>query len=388
MKKVTAATESQDEAYRKPPLEAILNTHDFEDVAANTISPKAWAFYSSAATDLVSHRLNTEIYSRIMLRPRVLRPVQDVDCSSSILGISSSLPIFVAPAAMAGLAHPDGELAIARGAKAEGLLQTISTNASYPLNEIVGSVSSKESPHPWFLQLYVNRDRPKTEELLIHAVKLGVRAIFLTVDCPVAGKREADERLAHDTSLKAPISGGGSQSSFDAKGGGLARKMGLYIDPNLQWTDIPWIAECLLRGQELAGQVGKNRIPIVIKGIQTAADTRRALDCLESGVRGVFLSNHGGRSLDTSPPGILTLLECWKVCPEVFGKLEIYVDGGIRRGTDVVKAVALGAKAVGLGRPFLYSLSYGEEGVRRLVDSKSFVSVGLLRTNQRYSHSG
>lgn len=378
IRKVATPPGSQEQPYRKPTLQAILNSHDFEKVAKRTISPKAWAFYSSAATDLVSHRLNTQIYSRVMFRPRVLRPVLEVDVSSSMLGISTSLPIFVAPAAMARLAHPDGELALARGAKGEGIIQTISTNASYPLNEIVRTVSNEESPHPWFLQLYVNRDRLKTEELLIHAVKLGVRAIFLTVDSPVAGKREADERLAHDISLKAPISGGGSQSSFDTKGGGLARKMGLYIDSNLQWSDIPWIAECLIQGQKLAGQDGKDRIPIVIKGIQTAADTRKALGYLDSGVKGVFLSNHGGRSLDTSPPGIVTLLECWKVCPEVFRKLEIYVDGGIRRGTDVVKAIALGAKAVGIGRPFLYSLSYGEEGVRRLIDSKYFTLVGLI----------
>ena len=356
--------------YTKPPLEAILNAYDFEEVCSRTVSEKAKAFYMSAATDLITHRLNSKIYSKVLFRPRVLRPVRDTDTSSSILGIPMSLPVFVSPAAMARLAHPDGELALARGAKAEGILQVISTNASYPLREIVESVSSPSSPHPWFLQLYVNTNRKQTEDLLVEAVKLGVRGIFLTVDCPVAGKREADERLAHDVSMKAPISGGGSQKPSDSKGGGLARMMGLYIDSNLQWSDIPWIANSLIRGQQAAGSKTDKQIPIVIKGIQTAVDAKLALKYAKYGVKGVYLSNHGGRSLDTSPPAILTLLECWKVCPEIFEKLEVYIDGGIHRGTDVVKALALGATAVGVGRPFLYSLVYGKDGVRKLVNSK------------------
>ena len=363
-------SESIGKPYTKPPLETIINAYDFEEVCSRTISEKAKAFYMSAATDLITHQMNSKIYSKILFRPRVLRPVRDTGTSSSILGIPTSLPVFVAPAAMARLAHPDGELALARGAKAEGILQVISTNASYPLREIVESISNSSSPHPWFLQLYVNRNRKQTEDLLTEAVKLGVRGIFLTVDCPVAGKREADERLAHDISMKAPISGGGSQKSSDAKGGGLARMMGLYIDSNLQWSDIPWIAKSLIQGQQAAGVKTDKQIPIVIKGVQTAADARFALQYEKYGVKSVFLSNHGGRSLDTSPPAILTLLECWKVCPEIFEKLEVYVDGGIHRGTDVVKALSLGATAVGVGRPFLYSLAYGKDGVQKLVNSK------------------
>lgn len=305
-----------------------------------------------------------------MFRPRVLRPVQDVDTRTSILGIPTSLPLFVAPAAMARLAHPDGELALARGAKAEGILQSISTNASYPIHEIVESVSSMESPQPWFLQLYVNKNHKQTEELLVQAVKLGVSAIFLTVDCPVVGKREADERIAHDTSLRAPNSNHSSQKSKDAKGGALARLMGSFVDANLSWDDIPWIADSLVAAQKKNGKNTADRIPIVIKGVQTAADARTVLRYVEYGVKGVYLSNHGGRSLDTSPPAILTLLEMWKVCPELFQTLEVYVDGGIKRGTDIVKAIALGATAVGIGRPALYSLCYGQEGVEHLIRSK------------------
>jgi L-lactate dehydrogenase (cytochrome) len=361
----------REESYVRPPLSAILNAADFEEVAQKSFTPKAWAFYSSAATDLISHRLNNSIYSRVLFRPRVLRNVTNVSTHSKILDIPVSLPIFIAPCAMARLAHPDGELAQARGAKAEGILQAISTNASFPLAEIVDSISttsarSQDSAYPFFLQLYVNKSRAQTASLLHSAVALGVKAIFLTVDCPVAGKREADERLAHDVSLRAPNSEHSAATATDAKGGGLARLMGQFIDASLSWEDIAWVNKCLEEGLSKHGL--NRKIPIILKGIQTASDARHALQYVNYGVRGLVLSNHGGRSLDTSPPALITLLECWKLCPEIFDRFEIFIDGGIRRGTDVVKALCLGATAVGIGRPFLYAVGYGEDGVRKLVD--------------------
>lgn len=231
------------------------------------------------------------------------------------------------------------------------------------------------------LQLYVNSERQKTVDLLRKARELGVRAIFVTVDAPIPGKREADERIAAGN-LSSPVSG--AVAVNDKKGGGLGRVMAKYIDSTLCWDDLKWI-------REAAG------VPIVLKGIQTAADAKKAA---EYGAQGILLSNHGGRSLDTYvshllslktvdptdptiyrvQPAIVTLLEIHKQCPEVLSKLEIYVDGGIRRGTDILKALALGATAVGIGRPCLYSLAYGQEGVEHLIESMLFpLNIGFVR---------
>ncbi|KAL2040119.1 hypothetical protein N7G274_007022 [Stereocaulon virgatum] len=345
--------------YEKPELFRLISTYDLEEVAQNTLTAKAWAFYSSAATDLVTHRGNSNLYRRIMLRPRVMRNVAEVTTKRSILGCPSSAPFFVSPAAMARLAHPDGECAIARGCASEGVIQCVSNNASYPLADII---SSGTSTQPFFLQLYVNADRAKTIQLLHKAHELGIKAIFVTVDAHVPGKREADERIAAENVASA-ISG--AVASNDKKGGGMGRLMGQYIDKTLSWTDIPWIQET-------------SRLPVVVKGVQSAADARIAVSY---GVKGIMLSNHGGRSLDTSQPAILTLLELHRICPEVFNQVEVYIDGGIMRGSDILKALCLGATAVGVGRPFLYSLCYGQEGVEHLCE----ILKDELETSMRLS---
>ena len=264
----------------RPRLESLISVHDFEDVARRVYNEKTFAFYSSAATDLISHRANLKSYRKLMLRPRVLRNVEVVSTRRSILGCDSDAPFFVSPAAMARLAHPDGELAIARGCGAQGIIHTISSNASYPLSEIVKAGRPNQ---PFFLQLYVNSDRSKTEQLLRKARSLGIRAIFVTVDAPIPGKREADERIsaAAAGNLSSPVSG--AVASNDKKGGGLGRVMARYIDPTLCWEDLAWI-------RKVSG------LPLILKGIQTAAD---AVKAVEYGVQGIMLSNHGGRSLDT-----------------------------------------------------------------------------------------
>ena len=340
----TNRTMSKD-VYAKPELHKIISSKDFEDVAEKTLTPKGWAFYSSAATDLVTHGNNASFYRRIMLRPRVMRDVRKADTTCSILGCHSSAPFFVSPAAMARLAHKDGEIALARGCASEGIIQCISSNAAFPLQSIVEGGIANQS---FFFQLYVHAEREKTTQLLQKAHDLGMKAIFVTVDAHIPGKREADERLAADNTMASAISG--AKASNDKKGGGMGRLMGQYLDKSLSWHDIPWLKEA-------------SRLPIVIKGIQCAADAKKAMefDC-----QGILVSNHGGRSLDTAPPSILTLLELHAVCPEVFDRMEVLVDGGLTRGSDMLKALALGARAVGVGRPFLYSLTYGQEGVEHL----------------------
>ncbi|KAI8260569.1 Cytochrome b2 [Colletotrichum sp. SAR11_239] len=328
-----------------PPLETILSAPDLTAVASKALTPKTWAFYSSAATDLITHTKNKELTRRIMIRPRILRNVSHVDFKTNILGFETSAPFFISPAAMAKLVHPDGELALSRGAANEGIIQIISSNASYTLKSIVNAAPPNQ---PFFFQLYINAERHKTIEILRSAKALGIKAIFVTVDAPVPGKREADERAAQAGTIRSAISN--AESSKDKKGSGLGRLMAQYIDKSITWEDLTWIREA-------------SGVPIVLKGVQTADDVRLAV---EYGVDGVLLSNHGGRSLDGAQASILVLLELREQCPEVFDKLEVYIDGGFERGSDILKAIALGATAVGVGRPFLYSLVYGQEGVEHL----------------------
>ncbi|KAH7050146.1 cytochrome b2 [Macrophomina phaseolina] len=329
----------------KPELRKLISAEDFAKVASKHLTAKTWAFYSSAATDLVSFGWNKSLLRRIMLRPRVLRDVSNVDLRTTMLGCATEAPFFISPAAMARLAHPDGELALSRAAGSEGIIQCISNNASFPLASIV---KAGVPGQPFFLQLYVNSNREETAKLLRKAKELGVKGVFVTVDAPVPGKREADERIAAER-VSAAISG--AVATNDKKGGGLGRVMGAYIDKSLNWNDLAWI-------QEVSG------LPVVLKGVQTAEDARKAL---KYGVKGIMLSNHGGRSLDTAQSSILILMELHKHSPEVFETMEVYVDGGFERGTDILKAIALGATAVGIGRPFLYSLAYGEEGASHLI---------------------
>jgi L-lactate dehydrogenase (cytochrome) len=276
-----------------------------------------------------------------------------------MLGQKMAVPIFCSPAAFVKLVHPDGEKELAKGCKSAGVPQCISTAASFPVEEIIGA--AKEGSYgdgigtdmPFFFQLYVDKQRNKSERLLKHVERLGTKAIFVTVDAPVAGKREADERVKADESLSAPMSG--EKAKNDKKGGSLGRIMAGFIDPTLSWSDIPWLRSC-------------TSLPLILKGVQTAMDAKRAM---EEGIDGIILSNHGGRSLDTSPPPILLLLELQKCCPEVFDRMEVFVDGGIMRGTDIFKALCLGAKAVGIGRGFLFALNYGQEGVQKYIESES-----------------
>ncbi|KAI8681101.1 FMN hydroxy acid dehydrogenase domain-containing protein [Fusarium keratoplasticum] len=342
----TATVSMDSKPGEKPPLDSLISTLDFEEVASKTLDPKAWAFYSSAATDLITKGMNAACYDQMILRPRVMVDVEKVSTKQRILGCDSGVPFYFSPVAMAKLVHPEGEKAVARGCKENNVIQTISTQASYPVEEIVKEGDAGQS---FFYQLYVNKDRSKSEDLLARVQALGIKAIFVTVDGPVPGKREADERAKAEEGLSIPS---GSKAKSDSKGGGYGRIMGNWVDASLSWKDIAWLRKAW------SGR-------IVLKGVMTAMDAKLAA---QHKLDGIVLSNHGGRNLDTSPATILLLLELQKNCPEVFDQLEILVDGGIRRGTDVFKALCLGAKAVGVGRGFSYALTYGEEGVKKYVE--------------------
>lgn len=367
---------------KKPPLATLISTHDFERVASQTLTPKAWAFYSSAATDLHTKERNNSTYAKIGLRPRILTNVKDVSTRTSMLGQRMNVPIYASPTALVKLVHTDGEKGIGRACKRVGIPQTVSTQASFPLEEIVDAVKpgpyaadaepslsgsdgtdaaavDGEGKFPLFFQLYVDKQREKSEALLAKAEMLGVKAVFVTVDAPVPGKREADERVKSDEGIVTPMSG--VQAKNDKKGGALGRIMASFVDASLSWADVPWLRR-------------STKLPLVLKGVQTAMDARLAV---KHGIDGIVLSNHGGRSLDTAPPCILVLLELQKCCPEVFDHLEVYVDGGIMRGTDIFKALCLGARAVGIGRGLLYALNYGQEGVEKYIESK-FFSLAVL----------
>lgn len=287
----------------------------------------------------------------------MFRDVSSVDVSTTLLGTNSSLPVFISPAAAARLAHPDGEAAICRAAGKEGVVQCVSNNASMTVEEISSARTSQNQKLWW--QLYIQVDRRKSEDMLrrVSRPDSGFTAVVLTLDAPWPGKREDDERASLPPLGTVP----GEEA---AAGPGVGKQLFAGTESSITWHDLAWV-RC------------HTHLPIILKGIQTHQDAVIAASHPE--ISAIILSNHGGRALDTSPPGILILLEIRRYCPWVLQKIEVYVDGGIRRGTDVLKCIALGAKAVGVGRPVLYSLAgYGEDGVRRMLQIvRDEVETGL-----------
>lgn len=336
-----------------PSLSSLLNLDEIEAEATKRLSKKGWAYYYSAADDLHSKHLNNTVYRSILLRPRVFVDCSRCDTSTTFLGYKLSVPIFVSPAAMARLAHPDGEWGIARACNTFGTLQIISQNASMTPEQIIHD-APPEQIFGW--QLYVQTEAKKSEDMLARINKLdAIKFICLTLDAPVPGKREHDERsknITEDRDSDIKEAGGAKLKG----GGGIGQALFFGTDPSLTWTKtLPWLAK-------------HTRKPIILKGLQTHEDAYLAAQHVPQ-VQGIILSNHGGRAADTAPPAVHTLLEIRKYCPAVFDKLDVAVDGGIKRGTDVVKALALGAKIVGIGRPALFGLGAGGiQGVERVFE--------------------
>ncbi|KAE8145303.1 FMN-dependent dehydrogenase-domain-containing protein [Aspergillus avenaceus] len=316
-------------------LSSLLNLAEIEQVAKSKLSSKGWAYYSSATDDNITKMNNHLIYQSILLRPRVFIDCRECNLSTEFLGLKIGLPIYISPAAMARLAHPVGEAGIAAACRRFQAMQIISHNASMTPQQIVAN-SQPGQVFGW--QLYCLKDVQQSERRIAEINSIdSVKFICLTLDAPFPGKREIEERQKMEEMRAAGVHGAPQVWGTDAS---------LTWEKTLQW---------LRRHTSL---------PVILKGIQTYEDA--ALAAKYPQVRGIVLSNHGGRALDTVSTPVHVLLEMRWYCPEVFDKLDIIVDGGIMRGTDVVKALALGAKAVGIGRAALYGLAAGgQEGVER-----------------------
>jgi 4-hydroxymandelate oxidase len=330
----------------------LINLFDYEARATKLLSPMARDYYASGAWDEVTLRENRAAFERIKLRPRMLRDVSQRDLSVTLLGRSLAMPILIAPMAFQALAHPEGERATAIAAARLSTVMVLSTLSTVSLEDVatVGAQEISGKAGQWF-QLYVHRDRGLTRALVQRAYDAGYTALCLTVDAPLLGQRERDRRnrftlpdeleLANFTHLDIPQ---------------RARESGLFayfleqINPALTWRDLEWL-------QSLSP------LPLVVKGILRGDD---AVQAVEHGAKAIVVSNHGGRQLDGAIAAIDALED---VVQAVNGQVDVLLDGGIRRGTNVLKALALGAKAVLLGRPVLWGLAVnGALGVQHVLE--------------------
>ncbi|KAI9476709.1 Hydroxyacid oxidase 1 [Coemansia sp. RSA 989] len=340
---------------------AFVNLDDFEKNAYETMDRNALDYYRSGSQDMITVRENQRAFDRIIIRPRVLRDVSHIDMSTRIQGHQISSPICIAPTAMQRMAHPEGECATARASQRQNTCMVLSSWSTTSIEDVAASTKSLDFNQgaPKWLQLYIYKDRQATRKLIERAQDSGFSAIALTVDTPFLGRRLADIRnrfrlpphltMANFSDQKAQVGKADASSAAD-NASGLAAYVASQIDPTLSWKHVQWVKSV-------------SRIPVLVKGILTAED---ALLAVKAGVDGIIVSNHGGRQMDTAPATIDVLEE---VCKAVAGRVEVYLDGGVRRGTDVFKALALGAKAVFLGRPALWALHYnGEDGVVEMLD--------------------
>ncbi len=321
----------------------MINVADYLAAAGEQVDPAVWCYFEGGAEDEVTLRANVAAYRRWILRPRMLVDVSTVTTATTLLGTPVSIPLGIAPFAMQGLLLPEGECATARAAAAAGVLMCVSTLTTCTHEAIQAAADG-----PRWLQLYVLRDRQRTLEHIAEARTAGYSAVVVTVDLPYLGRRERDLRLGFPNpppDLRLPYA-----HLFEAT-------------PTLTWRDLEWIRS-------------ESGLPLAIKGILTRED---ALLAVEHGADAVWVSNHGGRQLDGVAAGIDALPE---VVEAVDGRCEVYVDGGIRRGTDVVKALALGARAVFAGRAIAGGLAVsGEEGVAHVLEllrAELELTLGLL----------
>jgi 4-hydroxymandelate oxidase len=326
-----------------PALSDPVSVADYERLAEERCEPDVWAYLAGGSGDEWTLRENRTAFERWTFRPRVLRDVSEVSTATTVLGIPLELPLVVAPVAYQQLFDPDGELATARAAAAVGAGLCVSTFTSSLHEEISAAAPGLMQ----WSQLYVFRDRRSAREHLAGAADGGCSAVVLTVDTPRLAHRERDVRRGFEIPGELPLPY--ARGTIGSAPQNPAEHFSL-LDASVSWGDLEWIA-------------GEGRLPLVLKGVVTGEDAELAV---EHGAAAIVVSNHGGRQLDGAPATLDVLPE---VVEAVGGRIEVYLDGGICRGTDVAKALALGARAVLAGRAPMYGLAAGgEEGVRRVLE--------------------
>lgn len=327
------------------------NLREYEDAARAALPMPVYDYFAGGAEDETTLEMNTAAFRRFVLRPRVLVDVSRIDPSVELFGQRLGFPVLLAPAAFQRLAHPEGEIATARAARAADTILISSTLSTVRLED----VSAAAPGHLWF-QLYAFRDRGLTRELVARAQAAGCRALCLTVTVPVQGNRERDARNAFQlpSGIEMANFAGARQARFpDVSGSGLNAFIAREFDPAMSWDVLPWLRSI-------------TALPIVLKGVMRPEDAALAV---EHGADALIVSNHGGRQLDGAEPTILALP---RVSAVIAGRIPVLMDGGIRRGTDVVKALGLGATAVLIARPYLWGLAVaGQRGVEDV--------LGMLR---------
>jgi 4-hydroxymandelate oxidase len=326
----------------------LLNVADYAHAARSRIAKDCFDYYEGGALDEITLRENTTGWERLKLYYRVLASVQPREVATTILGQSTSMPVAIAPTAFHKLACETGEIATARAAKKAGTLFILSSLSNTAMESVFAEAASPR----WF-QLYIYKDRAITQELVKRAEAAGAEAIVLTVDAPGLGTRERDARnnfrLPDGLSVE-NLSPLGKGKFPQVTGSGLAAYVHANFKEDLGFDDLEWLCRV-------------TRLPVVVKGICRGDDARRAV---EHGAKAIVVSNHGGRQLDTAPATCEMLPP---VVDAVGDRCEIYVDGGIRRGSDVLKAIALGARAVLVGRPILWGLCFdGEQGALNILE--------------------
>ncbi|MDC1315761.1 alpha-hydroxy-acid oxidizing protein [Alphaproteobacteria bacterium] len=325
----------------------IINLFDLEKKFPEKVSEKIADYYGSGARDEITLHRNKSIFSKYELLPKLLRDVSAIDTSCNILGLEIDHPILIAPMAMQSMAHSDGEIATAIASKKSNTIMTLATSSNKSIEEV--------SPHndKLFFQLYFAKNRKITEDMLTKCYKENYKAIVFTADAPRLGTRERDERnyfkMPDHLSL-GNFKGTSFEKYDDYEGSSMNMHSDHLFDSTLTFEIIPWIKE-------------KSKLPVLVKGILRPDD---AIKCFENGADGVIISNHGGRQLDTAVP---TLKQVAPIREAVGKEKLIIVDGGIRRGTDVLKCLALGANAVQIGRPILWGLGHdGQKGVELVLN--------------------
>lgn len=344
--------------------DGVVTLADHENHARTRLDAKAWAYFSGGAADELTLRANRSAWDELQLLPRVLQPLAGGHTRVQLLGRTLDHPILLAPVAYQRMAHPDGELATAHAAAALGAGLVLSTQASTPLEDVARAVQGEAGRGPLWFQLYLQPDRGFTRELVQRAQGAGYEALVLTVDAPVHGARDRERRAGFHLppGVRAVNLDGMSVPSPPNLGAGQSALFDGLLHHAPTWDDLAWLQ-------------AQTRLPVLLKGVLHPDDARQAA---QLGVAGLIVSNHGGRTLDTAPATAAALP---RIAEAVSGVLPLLVDGGIRRGTDVLKAMALGASAVLVGRPYVHGLAnagaMGVAHVLRLLRDELEIAMAL-----------